>query len=66
MRGPGGCSTPEAAEDFVAAYRSVTGETLHPFWVMASHLEHSHDYWTEERLALDEPDLTNAVRSISE
>jgi Ser/Thr protein kinase RdoA (MazF antagonist) len=77
-RGPIGCdlahcranlrelSGPDAGDDFIAAYESATGETLHPFWVMASHLEHSHDHWTPERLAASEPDLEIAVRSISD
>ena len=77
-RGPVGCdlahcranlrdlSGPGAGDDFVTAYESVTGESLHPFWVMAGLLEHSHRYWTEERLAAGEPDLANAVRSISD
>lgn len=77
-RGPVGCDLahcranlralagPDAGQDFVAAYESVTGETLHPFWVMASHLENSHQHWTEERLAVGEPDLARAVASITD
>ena len=77
-RGPVGCdlahcranlrdlSGPGAGDDFVAAYESVTGERLDPFWVMAGLLEHSHRHWSEERLAAGEPELASAVRSISE
>jgi hypothetical protein len=50
----------------VTAYSSLTGEALDPFWVMAGHLEHSHDHWAPERLVADEPDLENAVRSITD
>ena len=59
-----GLSGPDAGEDFVAAYEEVTGETIHPLWVMASHLEHSHSHSTKERLAVAEPDLANAVGSM--
>lgn len=76
-RGPVGCdlahcranlrslSGPEAGENFVAAYKSITGDAVHPFWIMASHLEHSHSHWTEERLAHAEPDLARAVHAMS-
>jgi len=77
-RGPIGCDIahcranlrdlagPEVADQFVAAYTSTTGEEVDPFWVMAGHLEHSHDHWTRERLDLDEPDLEHALRAITE
>jgi len=77
-RGPIGCDVAhcranlrdlaggETADRFVTAYNSVTGEALDPFWVMAGHLEHSHNHWTPERLVVDEPDLENAVRSITD
>jgi Ser/Thr protein kinase RdoA (MazF antagonist) len=77
-RGPFGCDIahcranlrdlagPGTADDFVAAYTAMTGRSLEPFWVMASHLEHDHDHWTVERLAFDEPDLFAAVSSIAE
>ena len=55
-----------AGDDFVAAYESVTGERLHPFWVMAGLLEHSHRHWTQERLAAGEPELASAVSLITE
>ena len=49
---------------FVAAYQSLTGRELHPYWVLAGHLEHSHRHWTPERLARDEPDLAAAVAEL--
>ena len=76
-RGPVGCdlahcrsnlrrlASPAVANAFVTAYESLTGETLDPFWIMAGHLENSHDHWTPEQLALDEPDLAAAVRALS-
>lgn len=76
-RGPIGCdlahcrnnlrtlANPRVADEFVATYAAVTGETLDPFWIMAGHLEHDHDHWTRERIALDEPDLAAAVAAIT-
>lgn len=76
-RGPVGCDLahcranlralagPDAADRFVAAYEALTGRSLHPFWVMAGHLEHSHRHWTTERLAEAEPDLAAAVAAIT-
>jgi Ser/Thr protein kinase RdoA (MazF antagonist) len=76
-RGPIGCDLahcranlrdlagPHAADEFLAAYRSITGETLDPFWIMAGHLEHDHKHWSRERLTMDEPDLARAVRATS-
>lgn len=75
-RGPVGCDVahcranlrdlagPDAADAFVAAYESLTGTELHPYWVLAGHLEHSPSHWTTARLAADEPDLAAAVRSL--
>lgn len=76
-RGPIGCDlahcrnnlrdwgSPEIADAFVATYEALTGETFDPFWIVASHLEHSHRHWTPERLAVDEPDLARALAAIS-
>ena len=50
---------------FVAAYRSLTGTDLHPYWILAGHLEHGHDHWTPERLARDEPDLAAALAALA-
>ena len=68
-RGPRGCdvahcrenliwlSGDEAADEFRAAYEAVTGEVHHPFWELASVLEHGPSNWTEPRLAQSEPRL---------
>jgi aminoglycoside phosphotransferase (APT) family kinase protein len=76
-RGPIGCDLahcrnnlrtlagPNVADEFVAVYESLTGETLDPFWIMAGHLEHDQRWWTPERLALDEPDVAAAVAAIT-
>ena len=56
-------SGPEVADRFLAAYQSLTGETLDPYWIIASHLEHDPEHWTAERLAAAEPDLMVAVRA---
>ena len=52
---------PATGDEFTAAYQSLTGVELHPYWVLAGHLEHSHRHWTPERLARDEPDLAAAL-----
>lgn len=76
-RGPAGCDLahcrvnlrdlagPGAAAAFVAAYESITGHPLDPYWIMAAHLEHDCSHWTAARLAADEPDLAAAVRALS-
>ncbi len=69
-RGPAGCDVatcagnlvdlggPEAASRFIAAYEAVTGQQYHPYWELASVLEHGPSPWSavavgnsEERLA---------------
>jgi Ser/Thr protein kinase RdoA (MazF antagonist) len=76
-RGPRGCdvahchanlielSGPETADRFVASYESLTGDVLHPYWELASILEHDSSYWTPGRLATYEPYLARAVQSIA-
>jgi RimJ/RimL family protein N-acetyltransferase/aminoglycoside phosphotransferase (APT) family kinase protein len=76
-RGPRGCDLahcranlidltgPQAADRFLAAYESLTGETHHPYWEMASILEHGPSHWSPARLAEQEPYLLRAVRSIA-
>ena len=44
---------------------TVTGDTLDPFWIVAGILEHSHDHWTGEQLARDEPDLAAALAALT-
>ena len=46
-----------AADEFLAAYRSITGETLDPFWIMAGRLEHDHEHWTRRTSHHGRPDL---------
>jgi aminoglycoside phosphotransferase (APT) family kinase protein len=50
-----------AADDFQAAYGSLTGEAFHPYWEMASILENGPSYWTPRQLAASEPHLARAV-----
>jgi aminoglycoside phosphotransferase (APT) family kinase protein len=50
-----------AADAFQAAYESLTGEVLHPYWEMASILENGPSYWTPRELAASEPRLARAV-----
>lgn len=51
----------EAADRFLEAYESVTGETFDPFWEIASTLEHSPSSWTPDRIARSESRLAAAV-----
>jgi hypothetical protein len=53
-----------AADRFVNMYTSLTGIELDPFWVVAGHLEHDHAHWTRQRLAIDEPDLEQALAAL--
>ena len=76
-RGPAGCdlahcranlmelSGRESADRFLAAYKSLTGEDYHPYWEVASVLEHGPSHWTPQRLAQAEPRLALAVRSLT-
>lgn len=48
-------------DEFIGAYQSLTGDELHPYWVLGGHLEHSHRHWNPERLARVEPDLAAAL-----
>ena len=74
-RGPSGCDVAhcrdnllrlagqEAADRFLSAYQSLTGETLDPYWEVASVLEHSPTYWTPERIRRSERRLRAAVEA---
>ena len=46
---------------FLAEYQSITGETMDPYWEIASVLEHSPASWTPERVARSERRLAAAV-----
>jgi hypothetical protein len=50
-----------AANDFQAAYESLTGEAFHPYWDMACILENGPSSWTPRELADSEPYLARAV-----
>ena len=76
-RGPAGCDVatcrsnlvewagPVAADAFVSAYESITGQTLHPFWPMANLLEAGPSHWTPANLARREPELARLVSLLS-
>lgn len=51
----------EAADRFLAAYQTLTGAEYHPFWEIASSLEHDFSNWTPERTARSEPRLEAAL-----
>jgi Ser/Thr protein kinase RdoA (MazF antagonist) len=75
-RGPRGCdvahcrenlvelSGRDAADAFTAAYEAITGEVHHPFWELASVLEHGPSNWTAPRLAESEPRLARALADL--
>jgi hypothetical protein len=44
----------EAAEDFLAAYESLTGRTYARWWDLEYLLEEDADHWTPEKVALAE------------
>lgn len=54
----------EAADRFLSAYESVTGETFDPFWEIASTLEHSPSSWTPDRIARSESRLAAAIAAL--
>ncbi len=54
-----------AARAFVAAYESVTGEPLHPYWELATLLESSRRDWTVADIAAAEVDLARLVRALA-
>jgi aminoglycoside phosphotransferase (APT) family kinase protein len=76
-RGPWGCdvahcranlialSSPQAADEFLAAYELLTGGTYHPYWDLASVLEHGPSHWTPERLVESERRLARAVQAMT-
>ncbi|MGH9224951.1 MAG: phosphotransferase family protein [Acidimicrobiales bacterium] len=74
-RGPAGCDIAHCrtnlirlagvrvAAGFVAAYESITGETHHPYWDLASVLEHGPD-WTSENVAHAERRMARALAAM--
>lgn len=75
-RGPGGCDVAHcrenlmrlsgvaAADSFRREYEALTGTTHHPYWEIASVLEHGPSWWTGPRLALAEPRLERALADL--
>jgi hypothetical protein len=76
-RGPWGCdiahcrdnlitlSGQEAADRFLDAYESVTGRTYHPYWEIASVLEHGPSHRTPQHVANSEKRLDQALRCLA-
>ncbi len=50
-----------AADEFRAAYESLTGDAFHPYWDMACILENGSSFWTPAQVAASEPYLARAV-----
>ena len=75
-RGPWGCDVahcrenltrlggPEVADRFLAAYEAATGATYHPYWEVASTLEHGPSGWTPDSVAGAEVRLTAALADL--
>ena len=75
-RGPVGCdiatcygnlidwASDEAADDFVAAYERVTGESHHPYWEIASVIELPPSPWAPQRIADSERRLGRALAAL--
>ena len=73
-RGPWGCDIahcrsellrlagPEAADRFLAAYQSLTGRTMDPYWEIASVLEHGPSGYDAATVARSERRLARALR----
>lgn len=60
----GGDDGEHAAGRFLGAYESVTGETLHPYWELASTLEHGPHHWTDATVADAEPRLARILADL--
>jgi aminoglycoside phosphotransferase (APT) family kinase protein len=75
-RGPVGCDLAhcasnlrvlagdDTADAFLRAYASHTGVTLHPYWALASILEHDPDHFTPAQVAVDEPRLARVLAEL--
>jgi aminoglycoside phosphotransferase (APT) family kinase protein len=76
-RGPIGCDLatcrgnlvdlagPAVADQFIAAYTTLTGKRLHPYWELAGILEDDHTDTTPARLAEQEASMARAVAAMS-
>jgi Ser/Thr protein kinase RdoA (MazF antagonist) len=72
-RGPWGCDVAHcranlidlsgdgAADAFLAAYERQTGATFHPYWEIASVMEHGPSHWTGANVATAERRLRRAL-----
>ena len=54
----------QVADEFVAAYEALTGEPHHPYWEVASVLEHGPSPWTPEQIAESEQRLERALAAL--
>ena len=75
-RGPWGCDVAhcranlielsgwEAADAFTAAYERIAGDPFHPYWEVASVLEHDPSYFTAPQVAVAERRLRWALAAL--
>jgi hypothetical protein len=54
----------DAADRFVTAYERLLGEPLHPYWEIASVLEHGPSPWTTPDIAHSERRLERALHTL--
>ncbi|HXW80352.1 MAG TPA: aminoglycoside phosphotransferase family protein [Acidimicrobiales bacterium] len=52
---------PQSADQFLDAYQDITGNTYHPYWEIASVLEHGPSSWDSGHIAQAETLLTAAL-----
>jgi aminoglycoside/choline kinase family phosphotransferase len=76
-RGPWGCDVAHcrwnlvdlggdaAADEFLAAYESISGATYHPYWEIASTLEHGPSHWSAATVPQSEDRLARALSALS-
>jgi len=55
---------PDVADRFVYAYESILGEPLHPYWEIASVLEHGPSPWCERDITYSERRLERALAAL--
>ena len=75
-RGPAGCDIAtchgnligwagyDVADQFVAAYGALTGQVHHPYWEIASVVEHGPSPWTQQDIASSERRLDLALAAL--
>lgn len=54
----------QVADEFVAAHETLTGEPHHPYWEIASVLEHGPSPWTSRHIAESERRLDRALAAL--